>query len=142
MKHKSYGDSWKKRGETLGILANIARKVDRLGSTDQYETAMDTAVDLLVYLVKYQLFLLDQSTGASYSDGHEQVAAVLRARLHQHHSASGSTDAEGLRDMIDKRLLTDPEWVHRSSLDKLRTVIIDQDDVVSYIIDLWKENNK
>lgn len=142
VKHKSYGDSWKKRGETLGILANIARKVDRLGSTDEYETAMDTAVDLLVYLVKYQLFLLDQTTGSSYSDGHEQVAAVLRARLHQHHSASGSTDAASLRELIDKHLLTDPEWVHRGSLDKLRTVIVDQDDVVSYIIDLWKENNK
>lgn len=142
VKHKSYGDSWKKRGETLGILANIARKVDRLGSTDEYETAMDTAVDLLVYLVKYQLFLLDQTTGSSYSDGHEQVAAVLRARLHQHHSESGSSDAASLRELIDKHLLTDPEWVHRGSLDKLRTVIVDQDDVVSYIIDLWKENNK
>ncbi len=142
VKHESYGNSWKKRGETLGILANIARKVDRLGSTDEYETAMDTAVDLLVYLVKYQLFLLDQTTGSSYSDGHEQVAAVLRARLHQHHSESGSTDAASLRELIDKHLLTDPEWVHRGSLDKLRTVIVDQDDVVSYIIDLWKENNK
>lgn len=142
VKHESYGDSWKKRGETLGILANIARKVDRLGATDQYETAMDTAVDLLVYLVKYQLFLLDQTTGSSYSDGHEQVAAVLRARLLQNSPESGSIDAAELRDTIDKRLLVDPEWVHRAPADKMRTVIVDQDYVVSYIIDIWMENNK
>ena len=142
VKHESYGNSWKKRGETLGILANIARKVDRLGSTDQYETAMDTAVDLLVYLVKYQLFLLDQSTGSSYSDGHEQVGAVLRARLLQNSPESGSIDAATLRGMIDRHLLVDPEWVHRTPVDKLRTVIVDQDSVVSYIIDLWMEKNK
>lgn len=62
-KHAAYGDSWKRRGEMLGILANVARKVDRLGVTDDNETAADTAIDLLVYLVKYRLWLV-KNTGA------------------------------------------------------------------------------
>ena len=52
-KDAAYGDSWKKRGEMMSILPNIFRKVDRLGKTDDTETAVDTAVDLLVYLIKY-----------------------------------------------------------------------------------------
>lgn len=52
-KHESYGDSWKKRGEKMSILANIARKVDRLGVTDEYESEADTVIDLWVYLAKY-----------------------------------------------------------------------------------------
>lgn len=60
-KHAAYGDSWKRRGETLGILANIARKVDRLGVTDKNETSADTAIDLLVYALKYRLWLSDFS---------------------------------------------------------------------------------
>src|SRR5699024_4657147 len=67
-KHESYGNSWKKRGETLGVLANIARKTDRLGKSDDYETALDTAADLLIYLIKYQLFLYDLSWGTDRSD--------------------------------------------------------------------------
>lgn len=59
-KHAAYGDSWKKRGEQVGILANIARKVDRLGKTDDLETAADTAIDLLVYLIKYRWWLYDE----------------------------------------------------------------------------------
>ena len=53
-KHAAYGDSWKKRGELLSILPNIARKVDRLGVSDNNESATDTAVDLFVYLAKYR----------------------------------------------------------------------------------------
>lgn len=64
-KSAAYGDSWKRRGEVLGVLANIARKVDRLerstlndvGTRD--EALMDTAVDLLVYALKYLTFLAD-----------------------------------------------------------------------------------
>src|SRR5690606_2543572 len=52
-KHESYGDSWKKRGEQISILANIARKVDRLGVGDQFDSQTDTVVDLLVYSIKY-----------------------------------------------------------------------------------------
>jgi thymidylate synthase len=56
-KHAVYGDSWKRRGEFLGILANIARKIDRLGEAGAGDTSADTAVDLLIYLVKYRLWL-------------------------------------------------------------------------------------
>lgn len=56
-KDTAYGGSWKRRGEMLGVMANIARKIDRLGATDNHETAADTATDLLVYLVKYRLWL-------------------------------------------------------------------------------------
>lgn len=58
-KHEVYGDSWKRRGEMLGILANIARKVDRLGVAGGGDTSADTAIDLLCYLVKYRLWLTD-----------------------------------------------------------------------------------
>jgi thymidylate synthase len=57
-KHAAYGDSWKRRGEP-GILGNIARKVDRLGSGQDTsdETQQDTAIDLLVYSAKYKCWL-------------------------------------------------------------------------------------
>jgi hypothetical protein len=65
-KDAAYRDAWKKRGEVLSILANIARKVDRLeyvldgAPTTQDESLFDTAVDLLVYALKYQTYLADQ----------------------------------------------------------------------------------
>lgn len=70
-KDAAYGNAWKKRGEVIGVMANIARKVDRLDSViagappTQDESLFDTAVDLLVYSLKYQAFLadLDQTAG-------------------------------------------------------------------------------
>lgn len=63
-KHAAYGDSWKRRGEMLGILANIARKVDRLqGGETADETSADTAIDLMVYLAKYRTWLLEKGIG-------------------------------------------------------------------------------
>jgi thymidylate synthase len=63
-KDSIYGDSWKKRGEQMAVLANIARKLDRLakfqpGSPAGPEGWLDTAVDFFVYAVKYKTFLLD-----------------------------------------------------------------------------------
>lgn len=59
-KHEAYGDSWKRRGEMLGIMANIARKVDRLGGSETAdETLADTAMDLMIYLAKYRTWLDD-----------------------------------------------------------------------------------
>lgn len=57
-KHAAYGDSWKRRGEP-GILGNIARKVDRIGTglATRDEAQSDTAQDLLVYLAKYHCWL-------------------------------------------------------------------------------------
>lgn len=60
-KNEAYGDSWKRRGEMLGIMANIARKVDRLGADGGGDTATDTAVDLLVYLIKYDLWIMEET---------------------------------------------------------------------------------
>lgn len=70
-KDAAYGDSWCRRGEMLGILANIARKVDRLGGGETAdETSLDTAMDLFVYLAKYRAWI---------SDGGRDVAnAVMR----------------------------------------------------------------
>lgn len=61
-KHKAYGNSWKKRGEMLGIMANIARKIDRIesGTTTADESQADTVGDLFVYLAKYHTWLVDR----------------------------------------------------------------------------------
>jgi hypothetical protein len=45
----------------LGIMANIARKIDRLGGgATADETSADTAIDLLVYLAKYRWWLTEE----------------------------------------------------------------------------------
>lgn len=72
-KNIEYGTSWKQRGEVISILANVARKVDRLAlrpveiGNDATAADFDCMVDLFVYLVKYRLFLAEQlgSDGAS-----------------------------------------------------------------------------
>ena len=62
-KDRAYGGAWKRRGELVSVLPNIARKVDRLGAAAgaplaaDDETLLDTAVDLYVYVVKYRLLL-------------------------------------------------------------------------------------
>lgn len=58
-KSAQYGNSWCKRGEALSICANIARKVDRLEnrSVSGPDGLDDTLGDLLVYLVKYSIWL-------------------------------------------------------------------------------------
>jgi thymidylate synthase len=62
-KHEAYGDSWKRRGEMLGIMANIARKIDRLGGAETSdETQADTAGDLLVYLAKAMTWYMDHAS--------------------------------------------------------------------------------
>jgi thymidylate synthase len=64
-KDAAYGLSWKRRGELTSVLANIARKVDRIEIYISQETQMgdeshlDTAVDLFVYATKYRLFLME-----------------------------------------------------------------------------------
>ena len=79
-KDAAYGPAWKRRGELTSIMANIARKVDRL---EQYnlsaaelrdETLFDTAVDLLVYLLKYMLFL--QESMPIQESGHLPAGAL------------------------------------------------------------------
>lgn len=67
-KHASYGNSWKKRGEKLSILANMARKVDRLGVGDQFDSSADTWIDLMVYGIKYGLWLRGKDDGPENVD--------------------------------------------------------------------------
>lgn len=65
-KDEAYGAAWKRRGERISVLPNIARKVDRLevfaskGLALEDESVLDTTIDLFVYLTKYRLFLADQ----------------------------------------------------------------------------------
>lgn len=97
-KTHDYGAAWKKRGEVLSVLANIARKVDRIEIVDDRAVAtrdepiLDTYVDLLVYSLKYETFLADlhpdaarmlglppsrDGTHSDGVDGFEYLAAVL-----------------------------------------------------------------
>jgi hypothetical protein len=65
-KDAAYGNSWKRRGELISIMANIARKVDRLeaiangANPSPDENTLDTAIDLFVYALKYITYLADQ----------------------------------------------------------------------------------
>lgn len=80
-KAAAYGNSWKKRGEQLSILANVARKVDRLtqlalgASASRDESLLDTAIDLHVYAIKYQTFLVDTFPEAARSLSVEALSA-------------------------------------------------------------------
>lgn len=97
-KTASYGISWKRRGEQVSILANIARKVDRLeyvangAPQTSDETLLDTVVDLLVYCFKYQTYLADIDSDIAegllkpahsllkfpYSDGCESFDYIIK----------------------------------------------------------------
>lgn len=58
-KAKAYRGSWRKRGEFISILANIARKADRLGVAGGGDTSADTVIDFFVYLMLYRLWLTE-----------------------------------------------------------------------------------
>lgn len=103
-KDRAYGTAWKKRGEVLGVLANIARKVDRIESalTDSSdlrdESLLDTVVDLFVYTIKYQTFL---------ADADEEVATVILAPIEGHQAFSeGPAGFERLLSRTDFGSLT------------------------------------
>lgn len=92
-KDAAYGPSWKKRGELLGIMANIARKADRLealagGAPEGAESLLDTVVDLFVYCLKYETYLADldpilarklfgSAVAPPFSDGTEPFEHLL-----------------------------------------------------------------
>jgi thymidylate synthase len=88
LKTETYGDSWKRRGEQMSIMANVARKIDRLERLGQHlldraDVALNTVVDLLVYSVKYESYLHDvqDTPGApgTWSDGVEGFEHLLLA---------------------------------------------------------------
>lgn len=94
-KDASYGDAWKRRGEQISIMANIARKVDRLNivaitrESTVDESVVDTAVGLYVYTLKYLTFLADtdptvlpdvlptRTDGTNWSDSPDGVERLL-----------------------------------------------------------------
>ena len=82
-KNAGYGAAWKRRGERISILPNIARKVDRLehfstsGLELSGETLFDTAVDLVVYVCKYELFLAEQASSLA-----ERIGLQGETRAH------------------------------------------------------------
>lgn len=110
-KHAAYGDSWKRRGEMLGIMANIARKVDRLGGAETAdETSADTAADLFVYLAKYAGWLLpggpeDTTTSRANAIMFDVDALYPGALPEEEYSPNGSILAQQeqwLRDQFEK----------------------------------------
>lgn len=95
-KSAAYGRAWKKRGEVMSVVANIARKVDRLEAVaagapaTEDESLLDSALDLLVYCLKYTTYLADQDAetavmvglsprtdGSLFSDGIDGFEALL-----------------------------------------------------------------
>jgi hypothetical protein len=66
-KDLAYGDAWCRRGESVGIFTNIARKYDRwariIGNPIAFskgpESLDDTLADLMIYSVKYAMWLID-----------------------------------------------------------------------------------
>ena len=137
MKHAAYGDSWKRRGETLGILANVARKVDRLGKTDEHETALDTAVDLLVYLVKYEAWLRDQEIGGKRSDdivwANTRIIVLLKVA-----QSDPIYPAEYLAGDINASAL-DESWEHFDTGERINEVSGIARRAARHVLTVWRE---
>ena len=136
-KHAAYGDSWKRRGETLGILANVARKVDRLGKTDEHETALDTAVDLLVYLVKYEAWLRDQEIGGKRSDdivwANTRIIVLLKVA-----QSDPIYPAEYLAGDINASAL-DESWEHFDTGERINEVSGIARRAARHVLTVWRE---
>lgn len=79
-KSKAYGDSWRRRGEKVGIQANVARKLDRLAGGDTPdENYADTCIDLFIYLAKYRIWTGEaMAAQVDASDDPKAVAHELR----------------------------------------------------------------
>jgi thymidylate synthase len=117
-KSAAYGDSWKRRGEVLGIVANIARKVDRLERaltldvTTHDESLLDTAIDLLVYATKYVAFIADQDKNVArrvfgnsnstppFSDGTKGFDELLSRMDFRRALISDATVDDSIRDVL------------------------------------------
>lgn len=138
-KHAAYGDSWKRRGETLGILANVARKVDRLGKTDDTETALDTAVDLLVYLVKYKGWLLDVEDGRGRSDSTNWVNGEIAFHLDFANETGQETSARSLAKDLDAALLGGGWESFGLAMDKAVIVGEYADQAAAHVLEIWKD---
>lgn len=81
VKDRVYRDAWRKRGEVVGVFANIARKYDRLeigiGEADDstLETLGDTTGDLCIYAGKYLTWLAE--THPEAFESHRGISQAL-----------------------------------------------------------------
>lgn len=135
-KHKSYGDSWKRRGEKMSILANIARKVDRLGVDDQFESEADTVIDLWVYLAKY----LDWIHGGDSGPG--AVDSMLHASLSRVDDL-GRHYATDLRD-VQKQMNEYLDLAAYSTVaDRSKKEFVERmmQEILPYAVDIWEREN-
>jgi thymidylate synthase len=130
-KHRAYGDSWKKRGEKMSILANIARKVDRLGVTDDMETAADTAIDLWVYLAKYLCWLNGEEASP------KNVDLVLLKSLSSRITHSLESVADNLNTYMDTIDAFDPNFGRKQEF-----ILYMMTHVAPLAFDLWDQENE
>lgn len=113
-KDRAYGGAWKRRGELVSILPNIARKADRLetlmqtGVTMRGEGLLDTVIDLYVYAAKYRLFLaesladgelLPRDAPKPYSD-HDSNFDVIVGQLDL--QVPVENEQQLVRDVVDR----------------------------------------
>lgn len=103
-KHQAYGDSWKKRGELIGIMANCARKVDRLGVEGGGDSSADTVIDLLVYLVKYHMWL--QQDEAKWPTG-----GVAHVRRVSEELLAAARDLPPADDLATERIVENAKYL-------------------------------
>jgi thymidylate synthase len=100
VKDAAYKDSWRRRGELVGIFANIARKYDRLviaiaeDESATTEALPDTAADLALYSLKYLTYLAEVEPEMSASAGHSPDVTRLASGSHSGVIAA----AQALRD--------------------------------------------
>jgi hypothetical protein len=91
-KDRIYRDAWRKRGELVGVFANIARKYDRLEQAlgeenpDAVESVADTIADLCLYAVKYLTYLAEVEPEA-FRASSPPLASVETLRADQGHGA-------------------------------------------------------
>lgn len=131
-KHEAYGDSWKKRGEKLSILANIARKVDRIGVDDKFESQADTLIDLWVYLAKYLCWLNGEEADP------EHVNAVLWDslvnRLRHHKDPAARHPLSFIVKYLDKYM----DQVDTFSLPEKRNTVAERTkQIATYAFEAW-----
>lgn len=143
-KHAAYGNSWKKRGEMLGIMANCARKVDRLGVAGGGDSAADTAIDLLVYLVKYELWLEEQvireqvgSESISYTEGQEHVHRVEACLRQLTQLPQDTLTNDELVATVHANFATLEHLVEEKRNDRCGMVVQLQRDIYPLAVRLW-----
>ncbi len=122
-KHAAYGDSWRRRGEP-GILGNIARKVDRIGSGvgTSDEAQVDTAIDLVVYMGKYLLWLEGREEATP-----KQVELLLDEVPGVHHNIDFDKTLDDLFNMPAGKSDT-----------KVRSAYVMLDQALHYARSLWR----